>query len=236
MPRERKLPPGMWLRGRVYWARFRSEGELIRKPLSPDFRVACEMLTDLRLGAYRRGKGEVSNDLSIESLTQDWFRSIGQTLEPSTVKRYRQSIAHVERLLPVRHVAQLDLDVVERFRQDRLCEDVEPQTVNKDVGALRTMLNWAVERKRIAGQPKGVSARPRLPERRSHISAGCQSRHSRTCQRPSLLPADPPGRHRGVQPGAVQLPVVRWRPRRVDDPGDQRRHEHHCHRQRARRV
>ncbi len=162
MARERKLPSGMWKRGNVYYARYRCDGELIRQKLSTDFRVACEMLTDLRLGVYRREKGEVTNDLEITKLAIYWFRSIEQTLESSTVRRYQQNISNVQRLLCVRQVSQLDLDVIEAFRRDRLREDVEPQTVNKDVGALRTMLNWAVERKKIGSNP--IAGLKPLPE------------------------------------------------------------------------
>jgi len=153
MSRPRKVPAGMWRRGEVYYARFRIGGKLFRQRLSSDFRVACEMLTDLRLGEYRREQGDISNEYVIEKLSAEWLRSIAQTLGPSTVRRYRQNLAHVERLLAVKVVAQLDHGVMEAFREDRLDEDVEPQTVNKDVGALRTMFNWAVNRKKIGSNP-----------------------------------------------------------------------------------
>ena len=162
MPRPRKLPAGMWQRGNVYYARFRCDGEEIRQRLSSDFRVACTMLSDLRLGEYRREKGEISNDITIESISNGWLWSIEQTLEPSTVRRYRQNVDNIKRLVSVRMVSQLGLDVMEAFRRDRLCENVTAQTVNKDVGALRTMLNWAVGRKKIGNNPI-VGLRP-LPE------------------------------------------------------------------------
>ena len=44
----RKLPPGIWKRGDVYWSRFRVGGKLIRKRLSKDFRTACELLSHLK--------------------------------------------------------------------------------------------------------------------------------------------------------------------------------------------
>lgn len=46
--RSHKLPTGMWLRGRTYYARFKKNGRLIRKRLSTDYRVACQMLNDLK--------------------------------------------------------------------------------------------------------------------------------------------------------------------------------------------
>lgn len=153
MPQERKMPEGMWKRGNVYYARFRCDGELNRQRLSPDFRTACEMLADLRSAAYRQGQGEISNERALEALRMDWMRSIKQTLKPSTLKRYRQNLDNVFRLLPVRLASQLDFDVIEDFREARLEEGVSPQTVNKDVGALHAMLSWSVERKKIGSNP-----------------------------------------------------------------------------------
>lgn len=169
MARERKLPQGMWKRGNVYYARFRFEGELIRQKLSSDFRVASEMLTDLKLKIYRREKGEISNELGIEKLCQDWLRSVGQSLEASTVRRYRQHVANLVATLCVGQVSQLDLDVIDTFREDRLRQGVGPQTVNKDVGALRAMLNWAVTRKRIGSNPI-LGVKP-LPEKSKEARA-----------------------------------------------------------------
>ncbi len=162
MPRERKLPPGMWKRGDVYYSRFRSDGQVVRQRLSTDFRVACQMLTDLRLGRYRRANGELSNDYTLELLSKEYFRSIDQTLNPSTVQRYRQNLANVERVISVNQVGQLDWDVIEAFREERLQEGVAPQTINKDVRALCTMLNWAVKRKKIASNP--IQGMKHLPE------------------------------------------------------------------------
>jgi len=165
MTRERKLPQGMWKRGHVYYARLSFKGDLVRQKLSSDFRVACEMLTELKQGVYHREKCDISNDLEIEKLSEDWLRSIGQSLESSTVLRYRQNVANLLKVLCVHQVSQLDLDVIDTFRADRLQQNVGAQTVNKDVGALRTMLNWAVVRKRIGSNPIiGVKPLPETPK------------------------------------------------------------------------
>lgn len=153
MPRSPKLPLGMYKRGQVYHARFRSNGSLIRKSLSPDFRVACDMLSDLRLKTYLRQEGVIGSDVSLDSLIQDWLSAIRQALRPSSVRRYRQNLDNIQRLISVRLVSQLSLEVVEVFRADRIREGVTHQTINKDVAALRTMLNWAVGRKRIGSNP-----------------------------------------------------------------------------------
>ena len=57
----RKLPPGMRKRGNVYYAWFRSNGQLIRKRLSSDFRTAKIMLNDMRARADRADLGVLNN-------------------------------------------------------------------------------------------------------------------------------------------------------------------------------
>ena len=160
MAKEPKLPTGMTKRGKTYYSNFREDGKQIRKKLSPDFSVAKAMLKDLRMKVYRASNGDIDNDVSISELAKQWFTSIGQRIAGTTVIRYRQNFANIERLLPVRKVSLLSIDVMEQFRETRLAETVphksdtvSASTVNKDVAALSNMLNWAVDRKKIGSKP-----------------------------------------------------------------------------------
>ncbi len=47
MARKSKMPAGMWQRGQVYYARFSSQGRLVRKRLSTDFATAKLLLNEL---------------------------------------------------------------------------------------------------------------------------------------------------------------------------------------------
>ena len=161
MVEQPKMPKGMIKRGDKYYANFRQDGMLIRKKLCVDFQVAKVMLRDLRMKVYRQANGDIDNDQNIEELAKLWFRSISQRLAGSTVIRYRQNIANVIRLLP-NSVARLNLGLLEEFREIRIGEGVAPSTVNKDVAALKAMLNWGVERKKIRDNP--ISSLRDLPE------------------------------------------------------------------------
>ena len=162
MPKPKGLPSGMIKRGEKYYANFRYEGKHIRKVLSPDLQVAKVMLRDLRMKAYKKSTGDVGNDQRIAELADAWFRSIAQRIGAATVTRYRQNISAVLRLLPVEKVDRLNLDVLDGFREVRLAEGVKTSTVNKDVAAFTTMLNWAVVRNKISSNPiKGLK---KLPE------------------------------------------------------------------------
>jgi len=171
MDEEKKsLPAGMLKRGRVYYANFRFEGALIRKRLCSDLAIAKEKLNAIRHDLYRRSVGDISNDFMLDQLSTEWLRSLKQTRKSTTVLRYHQNIAHFHRLLPVRNVADITVDLVEEFREKRLNErvgekEVQPQTVNKDVAALLSMLNWAIERQKIGSNPIiGIRKLPEYPK------------------------------------------------------------------------
>ena len=181
MAKQPKLPPGMIKRGKKYYANFRQDGKLIREKLSPNFQVAKVMLRDMRMKKYREANGDIDNNATIAELAEAWFRSISQQNKKSTVVRYRQNIANVLRLLPVKKVEHLSFDVIEKFREARLKEfppnkttTVKPVTVNKDVGALSRMLDWAVDRKEIGSNP--IVGMKKLPEQKK------EGRALKTCE------------------------------------------------------
>ena len=149
-------------RGVKYYANFRYEGNHIRKVLSPDLQVAKVMLRDLRMRVYKESVGDIGNNRNIAELAEAWFRSVEQSVRATTFIRYRQNLNNIIRLLTVESVNRLNLDVLEQLREVRLTEGVKASTVNKDVAAFVSMLNWAVDRKKIGFNP--ISGVKKLPE------------------------------------------------------------------------
>ena len=77
MARKRKLPQGLWKRGATYYARFSAGGRLVRKKLSSDYTVACQMLNDLRARADRSDWGFLDTDYPWKDLKEmflQWAR------------------------------------------------------------------------------------------------------------------------------------------------------------------
>ena len=153
MSRQHKLPEGMWQRGKTYFARFRANGREVRKRLSTDFRVACELLRDLRARADRANFGLLDNDFGLEDLRRQWLDYCEQALRPRTVKRYRQNLNNVFSGISCSRVSQLDVEVMTAYRKDRLAKEPSPRTINMEVSALSTMLSWGVEHNRIGSNP-----------------------------------------------------------------------------------
>lgn len=173
MPRQPKLPPGMTKRGTVYFSAFRAGGRLVRKRLSTDLSAAKEMLNDLKARADRADFGLLDNDLPLAEIRKSYTRHCEQSLRPRTAKRYASNIANVLSRITARKVSQLSVEVVMEFRRDRLIGEagVSPRTVNMDVGAVSTMLNWAVDHRLIGSNPlaslKPLPADNPTKERRS---------------------------------------------------------------------
>ena len=153
MPRKRQLPSGMRQRGTVYYASFRAGGRRVNKRLSSDFRTACQLLNEMKARADRADFSLLDNDCSLAEIKKQWLKHCDLTLRPRTAKRYRQNLANIEAGLPAKSVAQVTVPAINAFRQKRMDEERSPRTVNMDVGALSTMLTWAVGAGLIGSNP-----------------------------------------------------------------------------------
>jgi integrase len=149
----RKLPPGMVQRGRVYYASFRRNGRLVRKRLAPDFRVACDLLDEMKARAARADFGLIDNDVSLDTLRDQWLGFSSQGLRASSIARYQQNLANVWRGVAARRVSQLGVQSVTSYRANRLAAGAAKQTVNMEVGTLSIMLNWGVKHRLIGSNP-----------------------------------------------------------------------------------
>jgi len=149
---KRNLPKGMTRRGKTYWADFFTHGRRVRQSLSGDFRVARELLTELRARANRADFGLLDNNVPLEDLRRQYVRHCRQVNKPGTVRRYEYSLAAILPHVPKR-VAQLTADAMLDYRERRLAEGVSPRTVNIDVDTLARLLRWAVKREKIGSNP-----------------------------------------------------------------------------------
>jgi integrase len=151
MPRERKLPPGLWRRGRVYFARFRVGGREVRKRLSSDYSAACEMLNDLRARADKLDFGLLDNDYKWAELKKEFLQWAQQAVRGPG--QYEQDLAKFEEFVRVGTIREIDHQLVIGFRSWRLSQGVTPRTVNRQVATLHNMLAKGLEWKRIGSNP-----------------------------------------------------------------------------------
>lgn len=167
MGRPRKLPEGMWQRGGTYYARFRANGQEVRKRLSTDFEAAKTILNDLKARADKQDFGIVDNAYPWDDLKAEFLRWAKQAVR--SPGDYRRDLQRLEKYMRVLSVRQITLDYAYGYREWRLAQTIVvrgkdgklrdtgklvcPRTVNKEVGTLRNMLAKGVAWKRIALNP-----------------------------------------------------------------------------------
>ncbi|HYT92784.1 MAG TPA: tyrosine-type recombinase/integrase [Gemmataceae bacterium] len=153
MSRKRKLPDGMVTRpGRKgYYADFKVGGRRIQKKLGTDFDAAKSILTDLRARAERADFNLLDNNHPIADLRRQYIAHCKQALEASTVRCYEDWLDTILPALGVVKVSQLTIPAVVAYRERRLAKGRSPRTVNGEVGALATMLNWGVNLGKVIG-------------------------------------------------------------------------------------
>lgn len=152
-PRKRSLPSGMWDRNGVYWSRFRQNGRVVRTRLGTNYRVACDLLAELKARAVRGQYGVLDNGATLDEVQRAFLRVCDQTLRPGTCRRYRGRLATVRRGLPARFVREVKPAVVVDYRAARVAEGRCVTTVNGEVTTLRRMFQWACDNELIASNP-----------------------------------------------------------------------------------
>lgn len=152
MPRERKLPTGMWKRGDTYYCRFRANGQLVRKRLSTDFRAASEMLNEIKSRADKGKLDLLDNSYAWTDLKRLFLAWTRQTKKPSTLAQYELDIRLFEAFQRITNVDQVTTEHMIRYRDWRLAGGGNPRkmevcrrTVNKNVGTVRLMLAMAAQ-------------------------------------------------------------------------------------------
>jgi integrase len=163
MGRKRKLPEGMYQRGRHYYCDFYAGGRRVRKKLATDLDAARSILHELRARAEKADFDLLDNDYPLDQLREQYLRHCKQTLGEASELRYRQALDIILPRLPAARVRQLGVGLVLAYRHERLAEGVCPGTVNYEVAALHRMLRWGAAHKIIGSSPlAGVKPLPHL--------------------------------------------------------------------------
>ncbi|MHB1034910.1 MAG: tyrosine-type recombinase/integrase [Pirellulales bacterium] len=148
---QRKLPEGLWLRGKTYFARFRAHGRLVRERLSTDYAVAVRKLNDLKARADLADFNLVDNNCPWATLKADFLKWARQSVR--CPDDYERDLRRFEEFTPVHSARQVDTRLIVSYREWRLGQNVCPRTVNREVGTVRNMLNKGVRWKLLGQNP-----------------------------------------------------------------------------------
>lgn len=178
MPRRKKHSP-MNLDGKVVpyddgtgKIRFRidyidEDGKRRREIVSADEREAWMILADrLRERDQRREGVQAVPDLSVEELMRQYLVHQSMNTRPSHFRNLQRLLPRVLGQLDVRRPQQLNISLMNEYRRRRISDSRANATVNRDVSAVKAMLNWAVQVQLLISNP--LDGLRRLPEGRGH--------------------------------------------------------------------
>lgn len=155
MARQRKLPTGMIIREKTYYANFRRDGRRIRKRLSTDFTTAKVLLNDLRARVDRGDFGFLDLDYPWDELKSMFLRWAKSSIRhPEDYERDLRLFegTRLEGFTPIRNVRDVTAQRVDAFCEYWLTHESapkNPRTINRIVGTIKNLLNKGVKRFKV---------------------------------------------------------------------------------------
>lgn len=139
---------GVYKRGNKWWIRYRYEGQLIRKSIGHDKKLAEEALTaikgDIVRGEYRLRKNK--DRCFFKEMVDVYFKEKEKEKEPK--RSLARDRASFKKLLPeFQHKAlhSITSQDVEEYQNERK-KEVSNSTVNKELALLKHMFNIAIKK------------------------------------------------------------------------------------------
>lgn len=108
------------------------------------------MLRKLRM---RHEAGEIDNEHSVDELVERYFKQQQHILAPRSICRYRNALTSILQRLRPRHVADITLDGVADYRNNRLAEGITTTGVEYEIGILKQVLRWGARQRITASNP-----------------------------------------------------------------------------------
>ena len=142
----------IYKRGNVYWFQFVYNGVRYRESTglthkAEAMRVEARKKTEIIMGKTRKEAPDFSKFV-------EEFLTWSQAQKSSTHKRYRVSSKPLLKYFRGK-VSEIDMASVERFKVSRL-KECSPAGVNRDLAALRYMMNFAIRQEYIESNPVRV--------------------------------------------------------------------------------
>jgi integrase/recombinase XerD len=158
MAKRAKAPSGTIWRGDTLHAEFQVRGRRIRGSLdTADTAVARRRVQALKDKAYGQAHGDAEH--SLEEAIEGWERSLDRQvthkkLRPTTRRRYLCSMAQLAPLLEkARCLSDIDLQFVTSIVKARQVGTVTDATIKRDLVALSSLMNFAIDEGWIESNP-----------------------------------------------------------------------------------
>jgi integrase/recombinase XerD len=166
MPK-RKAPPGCYWRGKILWGEVKIKGQRIRWSLGTDDPAVAKAR---RQAGKERALADVHGDArrTFEEVFTAWEVQLTRSVGPKTARRYFVSLKQLAPWLEGRDLTEIDGRLVAGIIRERQRAGVTNATIKRDLGALSSVLNFAVLQSWIETNPV-LPKFALVPERRDPI-------------------------------------------------------------------
>lgn len=147
---------GTYLRGNVYWIRYRHRGQLFRESSESESETVARRLLKKRIGETgKRGAkflGPTEERLKFDDiakmLTDDYAAN-----ERKSAKRIEQAVEHLRGAFGLDRAVDITTDRVQGYIADRRKAGAANATINRELAALKRMFRIAVNAERLSRAP-----------------------------------------------------------------------------------
>jgi integrase len=129
---------------KVWWLRWWQDGRDRRESSGTRNKREALRRAQLKQSELERGEKAIRN-VSWSQAKTEFLKDMASVKRAATHDAYNWSLKTFERLVKPDGLTEIDAGVLGKFAAARNAEKVVPETVNKDLRAVRRFLNWSVE-------------------------------------------------------------------------------------------
>lgn len=182
------MSKNLYTRNGIYWARFKVAGVEYRESLrTRSLKIAEKRLIARKEEVQDQAHYGISGPMSWEAAVVAWAAAMEQdvrakSISPKTVTRYTVSLREVRPWLDGREVHEIDAERMRELVKGRKAQHVTNATIRRDLTAIASVLDLAIEEGWIDGDTNAARAFPRkrLQERRDPIALPTEDAIART--------------------------------------------------------
>lgn len=169
------MPKNIYLRSGIYWARFKVRGIEYRESLrTRSVKVAEKRLIKRREEIEDQAHYGIAGPTSWEAAVVAWASTMeadvrAGAISDKTVTRYTVSLREVRQWLDGRQLHEIDADCMRDLVKGRKAQHVTNATIRRDLTAISSVLDHAIEERWIDDNVARAYPRKRLQERRQPI-------------------------------------------------------------------
>lgn len=161
------MPKNLYLREGIYWARLKIRGEEYRQSLrTRTERVAVKRLAALREQLEDQAVYGIAGPISWQEAVVSWNGSLADSLGDRTFARYATSLRQLRGFLDEKSVQEIDANLLREIITARKRAGLKNATIRRDLTAISSVLNHAVDEGWIdENAATAINRRRIVPER-----------------------------------------------------------------------